>query len=203
MLRCGTPNWATRSSPARPEARSPSPRTGSRTPPPTPRRSRRGGRSIPDANIGIPTAGLLVVDVDDADNPWPADPALAEDLACGPVSLTPRGGRHHIFRQPDGQGLEEHGGARSHRRSIPGPMAATSSCRPRSWTGSRTAGRRRSNWTSRRTNCRNHPAGWRTCSIARATCSRGGIPASQEMARSRPRSRKVRPRARIRPRMAT
>ena len=57
----------------------------------------------PDANIGIPTAGLLVVDVDDADNPWPADPAQAEDLACGPVSLTPRGGRHHIFRQPAGK----------------------------------------------------------------------------------------------------
>ncbi len=57
----------------------------------------------PDANIGIPTAGLLVVDVDDADNPWPADPENAGDLACCPVSLTPRGGRHHIFRQPMGK----------------------------------------------------------------------------------------------------
>ena len=57
----------------------------------------------PDANIGIPTAGLLVVDVDGADNPWPADAALADDLARGPISLTPRGGRHHIFRQPDGK----------------------------------------------------------------------------------------------------
>ena len=27
----------------------------------------------PDANIGMPTAGLLVVDVDGADNPWPGD----------------------------------------------------------------------------------------------------------------------------------
>ena len=57
----------------------------------------------PDANIGIPTAGLLVVDVDDADNPWPADPALAKEMAGCPVSLTPRGGRHHIFRQPAGK----------------------------------------------------------------------------------------------------
>jgi len=57
----------------------------------------------PDANIGVPTAGLLVVDVDGEDNPWPADPSLAEDLVCGPVSLTPRGGRHHIFRQPIGK----------------------------------------------------------------------------------------------------
>ncbi len=27
----------------------------------------------PDANIGMPTAGLLVVDVDGADNPWPGE----------------------------------------------------------------------------------------------------------------------------------
>ena len=57
----------------------------------------------PDANIGMPTAGLLAIDVDGADNPWPADPAMAQDLARGPVSLTPRGGRHHIFRQPAGK----------------------------------------------------------------------------------------------------
>ncbi len=57
-------------------------------------------KKYPDANIGIPTAGLLVVDVDGKDNSWPGDPQKAEDLACGPISLTPRGGRHHIFRQP-------------------------------------------------------------------------------------------------------
>jgi len=57
----------------------------------------------PDANIGIPTAGLLVVDVDGEDNRWPDDPEKAEELACSPISLTPRGGRHHIFRQPEGR----------------------------------------------------------------------------------------------------
>ena len=57
----------------------------------------------PDANIGIPTAGLLVVDVDGEGNAWPGDPEKAEDLAAGPISLTPRGGRHHIFRQPVGK----------------------------------------------------------------------------------------------------
>jgi len=57
----------------------------------------------PDANIGIPTAGLFVVDVDGADNPWPADAEKALDLVRGPVSRTPRGGRHHIFRQPGGK----------------------------------------------------------------------------------------------------
>ncbi len=55
----------------------------------------------PDANIGMPTAGLLVVDVDGADNPWPGDDL--EALGECPVSLTPRGGRHYIFRQPAGK----------------------------------------------------------------------------------------------------
>jgi len=59
----------------------------------------------PDANIGIPTAGLLVVDVDGEDNTWPGDPERAEELACSPISLTPRGGRHHVFRQPGGRGF--------------------------------------------------------------------------------------------------
>ncbi len=57
----------------------------------------------PDANIGIPTAKLLVIDVDGENNAWPGDPEKAEELACGPISLTPRGGRHYIFRQPDGR----------------------------------------------------------------------------------------------------
>ncbi len=56
-----------------------------------------------DANIGIPTAGLLVVDVDGQDNRWPGDAEKAAELACGPISLTPRGGRHHVFRQPSGR----------------------------------------------------------------------------------------------------
>ena len=55
----------------------------------------------PDANIGMPTAGLLVVDVDGADNPWPGE--IAGELPGCPVSLTPRGGRHYIFRQPAGK----------------------------------------------------------------------------------------------------
>ena len=57
----------------------------------------------PEANIGTPTAGLLVIDVDGADNPWPEDPAMARDLARAAVSLTPHGGRHYIFRQPEGK----------------------------------------------------------------------------------------------------
>jgi Bifunctional DNA primase/polymerase, N-terminal/Primase C terminal 1 (PriCT-1) len=57
----------------------------------------------PAANIAVTTEGLLVIDVDGADNPWPGDPARAQELARGPVSLTPSGGRHYVFRQPTGR----------------------------------------------------------------------------------------------------
>ena len=58
----------------------------------------------PRANIGIATAGLLVVDIDGANNPWPGDPERAADLAgAGAVAMTPRGGRHYLFRKPAGK----------------------------------------------------------------------------------------------------
>lgn len=60
-------------------------------------------------NWAIATDGLLVVDIDvdgsGKANPWLAeDPDKAMDLAAAPTSLTPRGGRHFIFRQP-GRGM--------------------------------------------------------------------------------------------------
>jgi hypothetical protein len=58
----------------------------------------------PTANIGIAAEGLLVVDIDGADNPWPGDPERAVDLAgAGAVALTPRGGRHFLFRRVEGK----------------------------------------------------------------------------------------------------
>ena len=57
----------------------------------------------PMANIGIATAGLFVVDVDGTENGWPGDRDQALDLSVGAVSLTPHGGRHHVFREPDGK----------------------------------------------------------------------------------------------------
>ncbi len=57
----------------------------------------------PNANIGIPTAGLLVVDVDGADNAWPEDASRTQDLAHAPMSSTPGGGNHYLFRQPEGK----------------------------------------------------------------------------------------------------
>ncbi len=60
--------------------------------------------SCPNACIGLATAGLLVVDIDAPPNPWLADqPDLAMDLIGAPTSITPGGGRHHIFRRPDGK----------------------------------------------------------------------------------------------------
>jgi len=61
-------------------------------------------RQTPNANIGLGTTGLLVIDVDGAENPWLADePEKARTFAGTALSLTPRGGRHHVFRQPPGR----------------------------------------------------------------------------------------------------
>ena len=55
----------------------------------------------PTANVGIATEGLLVIDIDGANNPWPGDPERAADVAgAGAIALTPRGGRHVLYRRP-------------------------------------------------------------------------------------------------------
>ena len=59
----------------------------------------------PEANVAIPTQGLAVIDIDTAENTWPDNRELEDQLSrrsC-PISLTPRGGRHLIFRQPGGK----------------------------------------------------------------------------------------------------
>ena len=66
-------------------------------------RSRVGGPEHPNANIGIRTTGLLVVDLDEG-NTWLADePDKLNELTVAPLSLTANGGRHFIFRQPAGR----------------------------------------------------------------------------------------------------
>jgi hypothetical protein len=57
----------------------------------------------PNANIGIATTGLIVIDIDGADNSWLADDVDKQTDLAHVVSLTPSGGRHHIFRQPEGK----------------------------------------------------------------------------------------------------
>jgi len=61
----------------------------------------------PTANIGMATQGMLVIDADVVDgrpNPWlDGVPDKQLSLAVAPMSITPRGGQHHIFRQPPGK----------------------------------------------------------------------------------------------------
>jgi hypothetical protein len=58
----------------------------------------------PNANIGIPTEGLLVIDIDGVGNGWLADrPEKMLELAKAPMALTPHGGTHRLFRQPPGK----------------------------------------------------------------------------------------------------
>jgi Bifunctional DNA primase/polymerase, N-terminal/Primase C terminal 1 (PriCT-1)/Protein of unknown function (DUF3987) len=54
----------------------------------------------PNANVGINTTGLLVLDLD-ASNTWLADKRdKLLELAVAPLSLTANGGRQYFFRQP-------------------------------------------------------------------------------------------------------
>ncbi|MCI0333666.1 MAG: bifunctional DNA primase/polymerase [Planctomycetes bacterium] len=60
----------------------------------------------PTANVAIATAGLVVIDVDGPENKWLADdPDRLLELASGCAALTPGGGRHYYFRQPDGDAI--------------------------------------------------------------------------------------------------
>jgi len=58
----------------------------------------------PDANVAIRTDGLIAIDIDGPENPWLLDePDKRAELEKAPTSLTPRGGRQHLFRQPEGR----------------------------------------------------------------------------------------------------
>lgn len=63
----------------------------------------RWWKEQPSANVAIRTDGLLVVDVDGADNPWLKDDERRDEIASAPTSQTPRGGRQYFFRQPAGR----------------------------------------------------------------------------------------------------
>jgi hypothetical protein len=58
----------------------------------------------PQANVAVRTDGLAVIDDDRPDDPWLLDePDKLGDLTAAPTSLTPRGGRQYLFRQPAGK----------------------------------------------------------------------------------------------------
>lgn len=61
-------------------------------------------REHPCANIGMPTAGMVIVDIDDPATSWVTGQDNRElSLLTGPLANTPRGGRHCFFRQPAGK----------------------------------------------------------------------------------------------------
>lgn len=71
--------------------------------------------SRPDANVGISTDGMLIVDRDGANNPWPAEPEQIMSLSWGAVSLTPSGGSHHLYKQPGGRDMRNTASRLAHK----------------------------------------------------------------------------------------
>jgi hypothetical protein len=70
-------------------------------------RIRAWHKRYPMSNWGLVTDGLVVVDVDGENNPWPVDPDMCADLAgAGAIAVTGRGGRHYFFKQPHGMELK-------------------------------------------------------------------------------------------------
>jgi hypothetical protein len=63
--------------------------------------------TVPNANLAMRTDGLVVFDLDTIagrDNPWLSDEHdKISELASAPLQRTPRGGRHFVFRQPEGR----------------------------------------------------------------------------------------------------
>lgn len=58
----------------------------------------------PGANVAIATDGLVVIDVDGDRNDWLTnEPERLLELAQAPLALTPSGGRHYVFRAPQGR----------------------------------------------------------------------------------------------------
>lgn len=66
----------------------------------------QGWLTHPDANLGLALGGVLVVDIDDLNTPWPGDAERAAELqmTAGAIQETPRG-VHMLFRAPDGADL--------------------------------------------------------------------------------------------------
>jgi hypothetical protein len=58
---------------------------------------------FPQSNIGIATAGLMVIDIDPGAT-WQDEPENAHLLAmAGGIQRTPRGGFHYVFKRPEGR----------------------------------------------------------------------------------------------------
>ncbi len=76
--------------------------------------------AMPNANLGISSEGLLVVDFDILKSSWPGSDEKAVDLSLCPLQETPRGGHHRILRQKNKpSGIWTGGGSRRSARSTP------------------------------------------------------------------------------------
>lgn len=82
--------------PLRPNSKQPAVTRGFHAASRDPEQIREWWTRWPDANIGMPTEGMLVVDIDGADNRW----GDGKELGTGPNAVTPRGGSHWLFRGP-------------------------------------------------------------------------------------------------------
>lgn len=90
--------------PCAPGAKTPLTAHGLRDATDDPDQIERWWSATPCANVGLSTQGLLVVDIDGPKNPWLADDQeRLLSLSEAPLSLTPRGGSHRLFRQPAGR----------------------------------------------------------------------------------------------------
>jgi hypothetical protein len=93
--------------PCRPDAKVPATAHGLKDATTDPEQIRQWWTDCPTYNVGLATAGLLVVDrdplPDGSPNPWPASLEQAGELYRAPTQLTPRRGSHHVYRQPAGK----------------------------------------------------------------------------------------------------
>jgi putative DNA primase/helicase len=60
----------------------------------------------PEANIGLSTEGLIVIDLDGPDNNFPNDPDKLSDFIGVSCQRTGRGGKHYVFKRPEGRTLK-------------------------------------------------------------------------------------------------
>lgn len=62
----------------------------------------RWTQQYPGCNWGLRCDGMVILDIDGASNEWFANLGeRAIDLAVAPISLTPNGGKHFLFKSPD------------------------------------------------------------------------------------------------------
>ncbi|NRA37897.1 MAG: bifunctional DNA primase/polymerase [Planctomycetes bacterium] len=71
----------------------------------------------PDANIGLSTCNLCVLDVDLANHPWLAK---IQQISCSAISMTPRGGYHYYYKQHDQQPIRNSAGKLADKIDIRG-----------------------------------------------------------------------------------